>query len=413
LKQAETMPTISEIQEEVAISHSKNYDRGALVKTDEGIDRSILQFKLGKLMKDLEEARTLNCKYEKDHKSQLSQQEDIEVVREQVETETARTILELQEEVIALQSEFQRRICNLTEENQSIKDTITARESEIRALNQDWEKATLELTNFIVDGSKSIKNASTQIESIICSFPQVNAWIGDYVEKAAKNCIKKEETILLLQKSLEDARILVAEMNLKLNSLKGATIALNEFQLGGNAATTEEAFNLNNDVDRMSDEVDTLESNFKANQYSILKTERHAEAALAVTKWLSDSRDQHQMMEKVQDQSVKEFGTLSSISASLSAEGNADISLSRDGHLSDATYPKGDELSTSSSDFSNCRWQHDCALNVKCQGVSSSESDAQESNNKITSAALIAKNGSAHSVYCGGILLLVFSYSPS
>ncbi|ANM63995.1 phragmoplast orienting kinesin 1 [Arabidopsis thaliana] len=398
---AETMPTISEIQEEVAISHSKNYDRGALVKTDEGIDRSILQFKLGKLMKDLEEARTLNCKYEKDHKSQLSQQEDIEVVREQVETETARTILELQEEVIALQSEFQRRICNLTEENQSIKDTITARESEIRALNQDWEKATLELTNFIVAGSKSIKNASTQIESIICSFPQVNAWIGDYVEKAAKNCIKKEETILLLQKSLEDARILVAEMNLKLNSLKGATIALNEFQLGGNAATTEEAFNLNNDVDRMSDEVDTLESNFKANQYSILKTERHAEAALAVTKWLSDSRDQHQMMEKVQDQSVKEFGTLSSISASLSAEGNADISLSRDGHLSDATYPKGDELSTSSSDFSNCRWQHDCALNVKCQGVSSSESDAQESNNKITSAALIAKNGSAHSVYCG------------
>ncbi|CAD5323340.1 unnamed protein product [Arabidopsis thaliana] len=400
-EQAETMPTISEIQEEVAISRSKNYDRGALVKTDEGIDRSILQFKLGKLMKDLEEARTLNCKYEKDHKSQLSQQEDIEVVREQVETETARTILELQEEVIALQSEFQRRICNLTEENQSIKDTITARESEIRALNQDWEKATLELTNFIVAGSKSIKNASTQIESIICSFPQVNAWIGDYVEKAAKNCIKKEETILLLQKSLEDARILVAEMNLKLNSLKGATIALNEFQLGGNAATTEEAFNLNNDVDRMSDEVDTLESNFKANQYSILKTERHAEAALAVTKWLSDSRDQHQMMEKVQDQSVKEFGTLSSISASLSAEGNADISLSRDGHLSDATYPKGDELSTSSSDFSNCRWQHDCALNVKCQGVSSSESDAQESNNKITSAALIAKNGSAHSVYCG------------
>ncbi|XP_020889083.1 kinesin-like protein KIN-12C isoform X3 [Arabidopsis lyrata subsp. lyrata] len=455
---AETMPTISETQEEVAISESKNcsnignsdgnrvrlinelqdvleendgsmnmltkrsrmekevipriegYDtelsgmvnnRDALVKTDEGIDRSILQFKLGKLMKDLEEARTLNCQYEKEHMSQLSQQEDIEVVREQVETETARTILELQEEVIALQSDFQRRICNLTEENQSMKNTITAREAEIRALNQDWEKGTLELTNFIVDGSKSIKNASTQIESIICSFPQVNAWIGDYVEKAAKNCIKKEETILLLQKSLEDARILVAEMNLKLNSLKGATIALNEFQLGGNAATTEEAFNLNNDVDRMSNEVDTLESDLKAKRYSILKTERHAEAAFAVKKWLADSRKQHQMLEKVQDQSVKEFGTLSSISASPSAEGNADISLLRDGYLSDAIYPKGDELSTSSSEFSNSRWQHDCVLNVKCQGVSSSESDAQESNNKTTSAALIAKNGSAHCVYCG------------
>lgn len=410
MKQAETMPTISETQEEVAISESKNYDRDALVKTDEGIDRSILQFKLGKLMKDLEEARLLNCKYEKDHNSQLSQQEDIEVVREQVETETARTILELQEEVIALQSEFQRRICNLTEENQSMKDTITAREADIRALNQDWEKATFELTNFIVDGSKSIKNASTQIESIICSFPQVNAWIGDYVEKAAKSCIKKEETILLLQKSLEDAPILVAEMNLKLNSLKGATIALNEIQVGGNAATTEEAFHLNNEIDSMSNEVDTLESDLKAKQYSILKTERHAEAAFAVTKWLSDFRNQHQMLEIVQDQSVKECGTL--ISASPRAEGNADISLSKDGYLSDATYPKGDELSTSSSDFSNCKWQHDCALNVKCQGASSSGSDAQGSNNMTTSAALIVKNGSAHSVHCGGILLLVFSYSP-
>ncbi|KAL1202656.1 Kinesin-like protein KIN-12C [Cardamine amara subsp. amara] len=459
---AETMPTISESREEVAISESKNCsnnfsesrkpdgnmvwlinesqdvveendrsmnlrtnrssreresvptiegyetklsgmvnNRDALVKTDDGIDRSVLQLKLEKVIKDLEEARTLNCQYEKEHKSQISQQEDIEVVREQVETETARTILELQEEVIALQSEFQRRIFNLTEENQSLKDTITAREAEMRVLNQDWEKATLELTNFIVDGSKSIKDASTQIESIICSFPQVNAWIGDYVEKAAKNCIKKEETILLLQKSLEDAQILLSEMDLKLNSLKGATIALSGFQLGGNAATTEEAFCLNNEIDRMSNEVFTLESDLKAQHYSIPEAERHAEAAFVVTKWLSDSRNQHQMLEKVKDQFVKECGTSSSISASPSTEGNADISLSKDGDLSEAIYPASDELSTSISDFSNCKWQHDCALNVKCQGVSSSEPDAQEIYNKTTSAALIAKNGSANCVYCG------------
>lgn len=407
--------------EREAVPRIEGYDMGlsgtvnntdAVLKTDEGIDGSILQFKLGKVIKDLEEARTLNFQYEKDHKSQLSQQQDIEVVREQVETETARTILELQEEVIALQSEFQRRICNLTEENQSMKETITAREAEIRALNQDWEKATLELTSFIVDGSKSIKDASTQIESIICSFPHVNVWIGDYVEKAAKDCIRKEETILLLQKSLEDARILLAEMDLKLNALKGATIALNELQLGGNAATTEETFRMNTEIDRMSNEVDTLESDSKAKQYSILEAERHAEATFAVTKWLSDSRNQHQMLEKIGHQPVKESGTLSSIFASPSAEGNADISLSKDGCLSEATYPKGDELSTSSSDFSNCRWQHDCALNAKGQRVSGSGSDAQEIHNETTSAALIAKNGSVHCVYRGGILLLVFSYSP-
>ncbi|KAH0880568.1 hypothetical protein HID58_067962 [Brassica napus] len=373
----------------------------AVMKADEGTDRSVLQFKLRKVIKDLEEAKTLNSQYEKEQKLLLSQQQDIEVVREQVETETARTILELQEEVIALQSEFEGRICKLTEENQSMKDAITAREAEIRALNQDWEKATLELTNFIVDGSKSITDASTHIESIVCSFPHVNAWIGDYVEKAAKDCIRKEETILLLHKSLEDARILLAEMDLKLNCLKGATIALNEFQLDGNAATTEESFRVSTGLDRISNEVDTLENDLNAKQCSILEAERHAEAAISVKKWLSDSRNQHQVPEKVENQSVKESGPSSSVLASPSAEGNADINFSMDGYISEATYTKGDELSTSSSDFSNCRLQHDCALKAEGQGGSASESDAQEIHNRTTSAALLVKSGSEDCVYCG------------
>ncbi|RID63435.1 hypothetical protein BRARA_E02444 [Brassica rapa] len=373
----------------------------AVMKADEGTDRSVLQFKLSKVIKDLEEAKNFNSQYEKEQKLLLSQQQDIEVVREQVETETARTILELQEEVIALQSEFEGRICKLTEENQSMKDAITAREAEIRALHQDWEKATLELTNFIVDGSKSITDASTQIESIVCSFPHVNSWIGDYVEKAAKDCIRKEETILLLHKSLEDARILLAEMDLKLNCLKGATIALNEFQLDGNAATTEESFRVSTGLDRISNEIDTLENDLNAKQCSILEAERHAEAAISVKKWLSDSRNQHQVPEKVENQSVKESGPSSSVSASPSAEGNADINFSMDGYISEATYTKGDELSTSSSDFSNCRLQHDCALKAEGQGGSASESDAQEIHNRTTSAALLVKSGSEDCVYCG------------
>ncbi|KAF8089454.1 hypothetical protein N665_0505s0004 [Sinapis alba] len=342
----------------------------AVLKADEGTDKSVLQFKLRKVIKDLEEVKTLNSQYEKEQKLLLSQQQDIEVIREQVETETARTILELQEEMIALQTEFEGRICKLTEENQSMKDTITAREAEIRELNQDWEKATLELTNFIVDGSKSIADASTQIESIVCSFPHVNAWIGDYVEKAAKDCIRKEETILLLQKSLEDARILLAEMDLKLNCLKGATIALNEFQLDGDAATTEETFCVNTELDRMSNEVGTLENDLKAKQCSILEAERHAEAAFAVKKWLYDSRNQHQMPGKTEDQTVKESGPLSSIFASPGAEGKADINFSKEGYISEATYTKG---------FG---------------------SDAQEIH-KSTSAALIVKSGFEHCVYCG------------
>ncbi|CAN8259017.1 unnamed protein product [Cochlearia groenlandica] len=183
----------------------------ALVKTDKGIesiDRSILQLKLGKVIKDLEEARTLNCQYEKEQKSQLSQQQDIEVVRDQVETETARTILELQEEVIALQCEFQKQIYNLEEENQSLKDTVTAREAEIRALNQDWEKATLELTNFIsVD---PVSNFFDRFEAVNATMKEADLTLCELV-RANENSkhitgvwLQTHEEQMVKQKNLTD-----------------------------------------------------------------------------------------------------------------------------------------------------------------------------------------------------------------
>ncbi|OMO55955.1 hypothetical protein COLO4_35839 [Corchorus olitorius] len=68
------------------------------------------------------------------------------------------------------------------------------------------------------------------IENIACSFPEINVWVGEHVERAAKVCIDKEERILLLQRSLEDAQRMIVEMEMKLSSLKGAAIALNENQ---------------------------------------------------------------------------------------------------------------------------------------------------------------------------------------
>ncbi|OMP05747.1 hypothetical protein COLO4_08585 [Corchorus olitorius] len=107
---------------------------------------------------------------------------------------------------------------------------ITAKEQEAKSICMEWERATLELTSFLLDGSKSLKDASRQIENIACSFPEINVWVGEHVERAAKVCIDKEERILLLQRSLEDAQRMIVEMEMKLSSLKGATIALNENQ---------------------------------------------------------------------------------------------------------------------------------------------------------------------------------------
>ncbi|OMO58550.1 hypothetical protein COLO4_34541 [Corchorus olitorius] len=210
----------------------------------EHIDQKDLQDKLDKLTKDLDNARLLNCQYQQVQASQLSCQHEADLVREQVEMETARTILHLQEEVASLQLELNERIASITQENMRLRDMITAKEQEAKSICMEWERATLELTSFLLDGSKSLKDASRQIENIACSFPEINVWVGEHVERAAKVCIDKEERILLLQRSLEDAQRMIVEMEMKLSSLKGAAIALNEIQEPNADAKTEEAAEL-------------------------------------------------------------------------------------------------------------------------------------------------------------------------
>ncbi|TXG71464.1 hypothetical protein EZV62_000043 [Acer yangbiense] len=264
-------------------------NKGLVKAISEGIDRTSLQGKLDKLTKDLEEARLLNCHYQEDQASQLSRQHQVDLVREEVEIETSRTILHLQEEVSALQLELHEGFGYMTQQNTSLRNTISAKEEEIRKLGMEWEKATLELTNFLVDGSRSLKAASRQIESIACSFPQVNAEIGENVERAARACIEKEETIQLLQQSLEDAQKMVLEMEEKLTSLKGATIALNEFQQPDEEKGTEETIHLNMELKEKINMVKVLETNLKLKEDQNIKAEKRADAAFLVVKWLYDS----------------------------------------------------------------------------------------------------------------------------
>nr|TKR74326.1 phragmoplast orienting kinesin-1 isoform X1 [Populus alba] len=229
-----------------------------------------LQVKLDKLNKDLEEARSLNYHYQEDQASKLYQQHQAELVCEEVETETTRTILHLQEEISALQLELDERLYCMTQENTGLRNTVAAKEAEIRALCGEWERATLELTSFLTEGSKSLKDASGQIESIANAFPKLNVWIGEHAERAARACVDKEETILQLEKSLEDARKMVMDMEMKLNSLREATMALNDFPQSDNDESSEE----------------TIHSTMQLNEKINMK--KRADAAFLVIKWLSE-----------------------------------------------------------------------------------------------------------------------------
>ncbi|KAH0985990.1 hypothetical protein GBA52_013167 [Prunus armeniaca] len=287
-----------EIQSEV--KHERRYlksgdlhkENKCIMEISEDVERKALQAKLDKMVKDLEEVRLLNSHFQEDRLLQLSQQKQTEIVCEQVEMETANTILHLQKEVAALQFELDERLHCMIQENKVLKNTIAAKEDEIRSLSVEWEKATFELTRFLLDGSRSLKNASSQIESIGCSFPQANVCISEDVQRAAKVCMEKEETIELIQKSLEDAQKMVTEMGQKLSSLKGAAIALSELQYLDNDETKEEtSFCMR--LDEQTNMVEMLERKLIFKEIQVKEAENCANAAFLVIKGDRQNREKH------------------------------------------------------------------------------------------------------------------------
>ncbi|OWM87999.1 hypothetical protein CDL15_Pgr016571 [Punica granatum] len=257
-----------------------NKSTGIMGESEER-ERMAMKARLDRIVHELEEVTSLNNQYEQERASQLSHQKQVELVCEQVEMETTRTIVQLQEEVATLQLELHDKLSATTNENWRLREAIAAQQEEMRMLSADWENATLELTNFLLDGSRSLRDVSRHIASIAGSFPQANASIGIYVEKAAITCIEKEETIVLLQRSLEDAQKTVLEMEQKLGSLKGATIALSEFQHLTSEESTEETLDLNIQLQENKSTIKMLEDR-------AAEAERHIYAAFLVVKWLSD-----------------------------------------------------------------------------------------------------------------------------
>lgn len=261
---------------------------GLVAESSKEIERMILQAKLDRMTEDLQDVRLLNGQFQEEQALQLSCQQKAELIREQVEMETARTILQLQEEVAALQCKLDEKLCSMTRENTELRKIIATKEEEIKAINMEWERATLELTGFLVDGSRSLKKASSQIESIACSFPQANAWISERVERAAKIYIEKEETILQLKRSLEDAQNTVVDLGQKLSSLKGVTLALTELQHLDNDEISNEHISvlLNDKIDL----VKMLEKKLKFKEAEVIEAEKCANVAFVVMNWLFDSQ---------------------------------------------------------------------------------------------------------------------------
>ncbi|RWR94403.1 kinesin-like protein KIN-12C isoform X1 [Cinnamomum micranthum f. kanehirae] len=284
-------------------------------KIECGVEKSVLQTNLESTHNELAEARILNRKYQDDQVSQQLQNHELEQVREEVEVETAKTILHLQGELTALQQEvdsrnvcessavrhslllraenqeLEKRLFIMSQENIRLTSAFAAKEDEINTLVEEWEKATFDLTSFLVDGCLSLEEASEQIGSIVSLFSQRKNWIGEQVERAVKVFIEKEQTILFLQKRLEEAQKMGMEMQLKLNSLKGATMAISEVQQQEKEENFKEVNQLKTLLSEKMFTIRDLGEKLENKEHQIIEAEKRANATLIALKWLYEMND--------------------------------------------------------------------------------------------------------------------------
>lgn len=266
-----------------------------------------LQARLDKMANELEDVGFLND--HDDHLSHSSLRDQVDLIHEEVENEATNAILHLQEELASLQVKYHRRLCSMSEENKKLRRIVAAKEDEVYKLHTDWERASLELTSFLLDGSKSLKDASGQIESIARSFPCYNVWVGEHVKKAATVCIEKEQTVLQLEKNLVDAQSTIVEMQEKLSSLRSATIALTEIQYTEHDARIEEAYPLSSKLDDKTNMTDFQDNKFMSKEYQICKVVDNAKTTLLEAKGQYDQNKTFQT-DMVQTDVVRSnFGT--------------------------------------------------------------------------------------------------------
>ncbi|XP_027192463.1 kinesin-like protein KIN-12C isoform X2 [Cicer arietinum] len=276
-------------------------------KDNEYMKNKVLEAKLEKMSKDLEEVRLLNDKYQEKCALQLSQKQQTERVCQDVELETTNTILHLQEEVAGLQSELEGKLCSIAQENTDLRNVVAAKEEEMRSLCLNWENAILELTTFLLEGSRSLKDACGQVQNISSSFPKVNAWISEHVGMAVKKYIEKEETIHQLHSSLEDARKLILDMELKICSLREATVTLSALEHLDNENGIEEAIQLRVLLNEKTNMIRTLEKEIKYKNDQLCKADKQVNVAFLVAKWLSDTSNAAQINNDAEDISIPDL----------------------------------------------------------------------------------------------------------
>ncbi|XP_058069283.1 kinesin-like protein KIN-12D [Magnolia sinica] len=285
------------------LKHSENED-------------SPLQAKLKRMQSSLEKAWRLNVRYQSDQASQTSHEQEMDEVRMQVEAETAEVIVCLQEELATLQQqvddsntqellakqrltlletelkELQGRLDSLTQDNKRLGELLGEKDEDIRSLTEEWGKLACDIAEVLADGHEALEEASDQVESIVDSFPQ-RTWIGDQVGRMIRTISEKELLIEELQKHLQDAHEIRNDMEWKLRSLRGATLAITEAQQQESTEKEKEVLLLRSQLSAKVSVINELEEKVRLMEDQIKKAEICATVAFVIVNRFSEINSVH------------------------------------------------------------------------------------------------------------------------
>ncbi|KAJ7967416.1 Kinesin [Quillaja saponaria] len=291
---------------------------------------SPLQTRLRRMHDSLENAKRLNLSYQNDRAFQVSNEEEMDEVRRQVEAETAEVIVCMQEELSILQQqvhdgqlkdiemeknavrletelkEVQEKLFITIDDNRKLSKKLEEKDVELKSLSQELDLLGSEIEEVLADGCESLIDASYQLEHITCSFPQKRIWISEQLGRMVRLISEKELLIEELSRCLEDANNKRSDVECKLKSLRGAALVLTEAHQQECSESEKEILLLTSELGAKTSTISNLVERLKLAEDHIRKASSCATVAFVVVNRLSEANLGHLDALKHMDALLKE-----------------------------------------------------------------------------------------------------------
>ncbi|KAF4366869.1 hypothetical protein F8388_013934 [Cannabis sativa] len=314
---------IMALQEHLALKELKDVSPTNCSKND----TSLLQEKVTRMQCSLEKAKRLNTWYQNDREFHVSNDEEMDQVRSQVEAETAEVIVCMQEELAILQQQVQdshlkevemRRNLMLSEtelkevdekvnllvrDNGSLNAKLKEKDAELRSLSEEWSLLTTEIEAILSDGCELLIDASDQLEHISNSFPQKRIWISEHVGRMVRTISEKELLIEELRRCLEDANNKQSDVESMLKSLRGAAMVITEAHQREFSEKEKDILALTSLLSVKASTIDKLENRLKLQEDELKKASVCATVAFVIVNRLEEVN--HHNLDELQQKNVQ------------------------------------------------------------------------------------------------------------